>query len=1186
MSGENVGGGADAQAGLDYQIDVSIWFALDLILARRLADSIELEPASQEDLEADLDEDEAGPIVSQSRMAPGTGAYRLVVQAKLRSGDPWRVSDMVRLLQHGTRRVPPAARLAESDIRYLLVTSAALSGGAKALRIHQPAVWPQAALPSDIAAILPPDAAGRVAVLSNYEPDRIETRIKELLTEAFRVPFALWESCRDALRAGAHSRVRRTGTNIWTRADLVAIVAQHEGYFASSPDLDDFVHPTNWSELKRLIADRHAAMIVGQSGTGKTLSTDMLFDELSADIPGLRRKRARTPEDIRHYREPGPVLFDIEDPWGRYSFDAAGRDWIDQLHGFMAGARADRIVVATSRLDVGRDAKALARLEPWAFALESEHYGAPERRQLYRRRVDRLRAFDVRLLASLSEQRVLDELQTPLEIQKFFDAMRLVEPDEARDAPDVAIRAAISRAHETSIEATIAQQIEARSDVKAAAVLWGLLIDRQSISFEDLGIIEDGLARADRSMERGIAPLASFLVAARNFRQKDNLLSIYHGRDEKGLLNTIRAHPVAARITLGRLLDLLAITPLADGTLHVERAATLLAAIKPVSELTFQPSQVAQDAIDAWLASVLAVVGADLDRQLQLAAAIGSPALVEAEIARWLLHRPRRRDAMFLMEWGPPRQDRGWAARMAASPRVKSLLERFIRERLAFGRDHYPRDFIEKAERLAGDLTPAFVDGAYETVAYGVLRSEETVFAGALRNIDACSRVLDRAIEISTPTPAEAAEWDKNWLAMENDEFSPGYVESLGDNDDGFSAREFIEAYTHELRAMRGWRALRDHPRRGDLLPQWLRILSRPQGLPEAEEMLALQPIVVGTQTEGDYWFVARQHWQGALAPALAARVTAGAADMRSRVRAVECLLTHAPDRIALISSDLERSNRYGRLADLGIELSIAVAAGARTDLTGLGLPALVLDLARLRSAVDVDEPVTIDTAVATAIAALPADSEAFRHFRTQLGMRGGVAVQTDIEWLLEHSDEQNFAVDAINCAVQQGWTDVMERATAHRFGHVAAIAVTALAPRPPTPLPREILARLDARGRPLRAAFLALLEQRPTADSIPPLLKLAADRLSNQDSHDNANSLPIARRAIAILAQHADFDLGAASTLLDIARTTDDPSLRRSITDLLATRPSLQSLLLATATARGPAALRVAAIWSLLSGR
>lgn len=347
--------------------------------------------------------------------------------------------------------------------------------------------------------------------------------------------------------------------------------------------------------------------------------------------------------------------------------------------------------------------------------------------------------------------------------------------------------------------------------------------------------------------------------------------------------------------------------------------------------------------------------------------------------------------------------------------------------------------------------------------------------------------------------------------------------------------------------------------------------------------MLALQPIVVGTETESDYWVVARQHWQGALEPALAARVTAGGADMRSRVRAAECLLAHAPDLIALIITDLERSNRDGRLADLGIELSIAVAAGARADLTGLGLPALVLDIARLHSAIDADGPVTIDPAVATAIAALPAESETFRHFRTQLGMRGGVAVRADIDWLLEHSDEQNFAIDAINCAAQRGWADVLERATAHRFASVAAIAVTALAPPPPTPLPPEVLARLDVRGRPLRAAFLDLLEQRLTADAIPPLLDLTADQLSDRDYHDNANSLPIARRAVAILARHADLDIGAASTLLDIARTTDDPSLRRSITDLLATRPTLQPLLLSTATARGPAVLRIAASWSLV---
>ncbi|TDM67933.1 hypothetical protein CEE99_13645, partial [Lactobacillus crispatus] len=87
---EEKGSGGDALAGLDYQIAIAVWLALDLILANGLTDELELEPASEEDIEAVLAPNEVGPVVSEVRLFDKGKPYRLVVQAKLRSGDPWR----------------------------------------------------------------------------------------------------------------------------------------------------------------------------------------------------------------------------------------------------------------------------------------------------------------------------------------------------------------------------------------------------------------------------------------------------------------------------------------------------------------------------------------------------------------------------------------------------------------------------------------------------------------------------------------------------------------------------------------------------------------------------------------------------------------------------------------------------------------------------------------------------------------------------------------------------------------------------------------------------------------------------------------------------------------------------------------------------------------------------------------
>lgn len=67
------------------------------------------------------------------------------------------------------------------------------------------------------------------------------SRIRDLLTDTLRVPRARWEECLTAVRAGARSRVRRQGSNRWTRAELQAVIEAHEGYLANSPELDDYV---------------------------------------------------------------------------------------------------------------------------------------------------------------------------------------------------------------------------------------------------------------------------------------------------------------------------------------------------------------------------------------------------------------------------------------------------------------------------------------------------------------------------------------------------------------------------------------------------------------------------------------------------------------------------------------------------------------------------------------------------------------------------------------------------------------------------------------------------------------------------------------------------------------------------------------------------------------------------------
>jgi hypothetical protein len=837
------GSGGASIAGYEYQIDVSVWLALDLALANRLTHELILEPASEEDIEADLAEVEPGRLTSTAAL----DGYRLIVQAKLRTGNSWTVASIKALLKHGEGRPSAAKRLQDPKARYLLVTSASLNGGTQGLRVRRPGNWPKAShMPFTIKSALPSGSAGRVAIIDNEDEERLATDIKTLLTESFRVPNARLEECRRALREQARARIGGAGGGRWTLAQLKQVIRRHDGYVASSPELEHYVHPTNWGELRSAIANRHAALIIGQSGTGKTMAARKLYDELREKVPGLSRVAITLgPEQLREDTTEPPVLYDIEDPWGRYDFDPRSRPWNDQLTRFFATARADRIIVATSRLDVAVSSGALEAVKPWRIGLEAEHYGGVERRRLYRTRIDALPR-KLHALAKESENSVLSELATPLEIQKFFDALPTLD-DKQRRNPAGLVAEAIRRAHQDSIERTVVDQIEERRDVRAAAVLWGMLKANDKLSLQLLRQIEEGLAEQERQFERGVSPLVTFFIAARNLRQVESTITYYHPRVEAGIEQALNRERLVVRHTLRLLIDILA-SPNGPGEVWgVAASARLLLAIDRTPDLKPEPSVTARAKIDAWLADELAKGGKEFEGNLDLAEAAGSADSNVSEVARFLLHRPDRGFGWMHM-WAAPQHDEAWYMRLRADPAVKVVVETFIRDVLPHSRENFRADFVAQAERVAPGLTPAFLDAAATAVQLGISQSHDAIVEGALNDLGRFETIVDSAIEVRTLSSADRERAAETHLAIVNGEYNADYAEHIADDDDGWTAGEFLEAYVRRVRAAVGWRHLFEHRHRDRLLYFWLRELSRDE-IPALDQVAGAFAVVAERRT-------------------------------------------------------------------------------------------------------------------------------------------------------------------------------------------------------------------------------------------------------------------------------------------------------------------------------------------------
>ena len=972
------------------------------------------------------------------------------------------------------------------------------------------------------------------------------------------------------------------------------VIRRHDGYIASSPELDHYVHPTNWGELRAAMGERHAALIIGQSGTGKTMATRKLYDELRKEVHGLARVPITLgPDQLRDDVTEPPVLYDIEDPWGRYDFDPKSRPWNDQLAQFFAKASPGRMIVATSRLDVAQSAGALDTVKPWRVGLEAEHYGQAERRRLYRTRIDALPR-KLQALAKESEGSVLAELATPLEIQKFFDALPTLDDKERRN-PAGLVAEAIRRAHQDSIERTVVDQIEERVDVRAAAVLWGLLKANDKLSLRLLREIEELLAESGPQFEKGVSPLVTFFVAARNLRQAESTITYYHPRVEAGIEQALDRERLVARRTLRLLIDIL-VSPDGPGEAWgIAASARLLFAAERKPELKPTPSAAAQAKIDAWLASELAKGGKEFENNLSLAEAAGSTDSNVSEIARFLLHRPDRTFG-WMHIWGPPEHDEAWYSRMRADPAVKAVIETFIRDVLPHARDDFRVGFVTEAERVAPGLTPAFLAAAATAVHYGVTHTYDAIAEGALGDLAGFEAIVDTAVAVRTPSAADLKRYAEINLAITNGEYSEDYAEHLSDNEDGWTAGEFLEAYVQRVRATVGWRHLAEHRRRDRLLYYWFRELAKDEA-PDSGEIAEAFAVGRGSKDEDDLWHVLAKAWSPGFEAALVERVLEGHAEPQVRLAALTCLAEQAVERLPAICQQLAGARQDGRLVEIAIDLG--EMRRKRSDFDGSRhgeaaeraaalLPPLLKEVSDAGFALETKAAPTLSDGARELLARAGSPSEEVRLFRITLDEHLSMFVPDDVQWLLANTNDASSAVEAIETAIRHDMSAVIEAGLSHRFAAVVARALKAVAMPMAPPLPEALLALAGHRGSPVRKALVDLLDAKPHADHLPALLVLAKDDWSPRSSYQGEeDDYPIAQKAIGAIGKLGPLEDGVADELYRLAIDTRDSDVRYEIFALLvrAADPRFQGQLFDLAVNPGRRTVRVNAAGALLAG-
>lgn len=427
--------GLPSYRGYEYQILVSVWLGLDLLLVRQLCDCLTVEPDCWEDVEANLgaDAEQAGASVHGADAAGGP----LRIQIKHRAGqwDPTSFGSLMRGSVRPTGKRGPAQRetplqalLRDPLLRYVLVTDTDCSPRLREFVVDSvgkpssaerlPGKAPKQANEAGV--------APRVAVLPGMHEAFLVGEVTRLLGEAGHVASDFRHACLEELKMAIRSRLLGDADRIWTSDELCAALRRFEGVPLEPAELSDYVPPHNFHAIERQLNEVFRLVLAGAPGTGKTLTARKLIHDLRSLSEPFRVVEPTSPSEVsRLLDEAHRHLFYLADPWGHHKPSSNEDLWASELPKLLGRASPDKRFLVTSptaalERALGRE-RATALIDS-EVSLNPEHYDDRRRWMILLKALAGAAPWTEAFVTACHEM-ILRDLTVPLSV--YFFARRL-----------------------------------------------------------------------------------------------------------------------------------------------------------------------------------------------------------------------------------------------------------------------------------------------------------------------------------------------------------------------------------------------------------------------------------------------------------------------------------------------------------------------------------------------------------------------------------------------------------------------------------------------------------------------------------------------------------------------------------------------------------------------------------------